>query len=224
MANKQLSNNNLFGIIGLGRFGASVAKELKRNNKEVICLETDENVAKSYRDDFQNLYLVDQTSKATLQEAGIQNCSTVIIAIGKDIEASILITLNVIELGVPNVISKANSTDHGKVLEKIGAKVIFPEVEMGKRLAMSLSNANTLEFLKLSGNFSIAEVELPETFKIQTIRESDFRNKYQVNIIAIIRNEKVIGDISPNTKLIPKDNVVVSGETKAVTEFTKKNK
>ena len=224
MANKQLSNNNLFGIIGLGRFGASVAKELKRNNKEVICLETDENVAKSYRDDFQNLYLVDQTSKATLQEAGIQNCSTVIIAIGKDIEASILITLNVIELGVPNVISKANSTDHGKVLEKIGAKVIFPEVEMGKRLAMSLSNANTLEFLKLSGNFSIAEVELPETFKIQTIRESDFRNKYQVNIIAIIRNEKVIGDISPNTKLIPKDNIVVSGETKAVTEFTKKNK
>ena len=224
MANKQLSNNNLFGIIGLGRFGASVAKELKRNNKEVICLETDENVAKSYRDDFQNLYLVDQTSKATLQEAGIQNCSTVIIAIGKDIEASILITLNVIELGVPNVISKANSKDHGKVLEKIGARVIFPEVEMGKRLAMSLSNANTLEFLKLSGNFSIAEVELPETFKSQTIKESNFRSKFQVNIIAIIRDEKVIGDISPSTKLIAKDNVVVSGETNAITEFTKKNK
>jgi len=223
MANKQLNNNNLFGIIGLGRFGASVAKELKRNNKEVICLETDENVAKSYRDDFQNLYLVDQTSKATLQEAGIQNCSTVIIAIGKDVEASILITLNVIELGVPNVISKANSKEHGKVLEKIGARVIFPEVEMGKRLAMNLSNANTLEFLKLSGNFSIAEVELPDGFKSQTIKESNFRSKFQVNIIAIIRDEKVIGNISPLTKLIAKDNIVVSGNTDAITEFTKKN-
>jgi len=217
------NNKNLFGVIGLGRFGAAVAMELKRNKKEVICIETDENVAKAYRDEFENLFICDQTNKATLQEAGIQNCNTVVIAIGKDVEASILITLTVIEMGVPNVISKANSKEQGKVLEKIGAKVVFPEVEMGQRLAMNLSNANTLEFLRLSGNFSIAEVELSENFKPQTIKESDFRNKYQVNIIAIIREEKIIADVCAITELKPKDNIVVTGDAKAITDFTKKN-
>ncbi|NMD42301.1 MAG: TrkA family potassium uptake protein, partial [Firmicutes bacterium] len=102
-----------FGVIGLGRFGMALAEKLAENGKEVLALDTNENKVRLIQDMVQQAFVISQLDKATLAEAGIQNCGTVIICIGEQVEASILTTLNVIEMGVPRVIAKANSAEHG---------------------------------------------------------------------------------------------------------------
>ncbi|MEG1500689.1 MAG: TrkA family potassium uptake protein, partial [Clostridiales bacterium] len=128
-----------FGIIGLGRFGLALAETLARMGKEIVVLDSHEDKIKMVQDKVSYGFVAKRLDKATLSEAGIQNCQTVIICIGEEVEASILATLNVIELGVPQVIAKAISYDHGKVLSKIGAKVVYPERDMAVRLANMLT-------------------------------------------------------------------------------------
>ena len=114
-----------FGVIGLGRFGFSLAETLADNGKEVLVLDNNESKVRQIQDKVQQAFVITQPDKSTLEEAGIQNCGTVIVCIGEHVEASILTTLNVIELGVPRVIAKAISAEHGRVLQKIGAEVVY---------------------------------------------------------------------------------------------------
>lgn len=106
-----------FGVIGLGRFGMALAEKLAENGKEVLALDTNENKVRLIQDMVQQAFVISQLDKATLAEAGIQNCGTVIICIGEQVEASILTTLNVIEMGVPRVIAKANSAEHSNTCQ-----------------------------------------------------------------------------------------------------------
>ncbi|HHT96373.1 MAG TPA: TrkA family potassium uptake protein [Clostridiales bacterium] len=147
-----------FGIIGLGRFGYALASKLAQANKEVLVLDSSEIKIKQIRNLTDNAFVVDSLNRETLEQAGIKNCGTVIVCIGENIEASILTTLNVIELGVPRVIAKAMSFEHGKVLEKIGAEVIYPEFDMAMRLAERLISSKVLEFIMLSNDMTISEV------------------------------------------------------------------
>ncbi len=217
------NDKNAFGIIGLGRFGTALAIELAKAKKNVIVLDIDEDKLTAVKDYITHAHIVNGINKTVLEESGISHCGTVIVCIGKDIESNILATLNVIESKVPRVIAKAMSDDHGRVLEKIGAEVIFPEVDSGVRLAKSLSTLRTLDFLELEDGISITEVSLSSAFDGKTIGELNFRSKYHLNVIAISREEKTIVNIDANVILKELDDLVVIGNNDDIASFTKAN-
>lgn len=208
-----------FGVIGLGRFGFALAQTLAESGKEVLVLDINESKIKQIQDKVQQAFVVSQLDKATLEEAGIQNCATVIVCIGEHVEASILTTLNVIELGVPRVISKAISAEHGRVLQKIGAEVVYPEKDRAIRLANSLSRLGAMDFLDLSSEYVISEIRLNDKLQGKTIRELDFRKEFNLNIIAIIRENETVAEIQPDFKLNASDVMVVIGKKDNVTKL-----
>ncbi len=208
-----------FGVIGLGRFGYALAKTLSDNGKEVLVLDNNESKVKQIQDKVQQAFVIDQLDKSTLEEAGIQNCGTVIVCIGEHIEASILTTLNVIELGVPRVIAKAISAEHGRVLQKIGAEVVYPEKERAIRLANSLTTPRALDYIDLSNQYAISEIRLTEKLHGKTIFELNFRKKFGLNIIAIVRGNETIIEITPDLQLNTNDWIAVVGTKDSIIKF-----
>lgn len=214
---------NAFGIIGLGRFGLALALELTKAGKQVIVLEIEAEKLDAIKDQIENIYPVKTITAEVLEESGISHCHTAIVCIGKDIESNILVTMSLVELGIPRVIAKATSTNHGKVLERIGAEAVFPEVEMGTRLAHSLISTGTLEFLELCEDFSIANIMLSPSFANQNVAQVNLRKRFHLNIIVVIRNEKAISEISPELVLKEGDILVVGGANEAIKKFERAN-
>ncbi len=212
-----------YGIIGLGKFGLSLALALTEAGKDVIVLEIEEEKLDAVKDKLSNLYPVTSITQDVLRESGVAHCGTVIICIGKDLESNILATMNALELKIPRVIAKASSVDHGRVLEKIGAEAIYPEVDMGVRLAHSLVSTGTLDFLELCDDFSIANIYISESFVDQTIEELNIRKKYHLNIIVVLRDDKAISEITPDLVLKTEDILVVGGTNDAIKKFEKAN-
>ena len=201
-----------FGIIGLGRFGFSLAETLANAGKEVLVLDNNESKIKQIRHLTENAFVVGPLDKETLEDAGIQNCGTVIVCIGEKIDVSILTTLNVISMGVPRVIAKAISHEQGLVLEKLGAEVIYPESDMAIRLANRLIYANTLDSIELTGDIAIAELKLTSKLANQTVLQANLRKKYNLNIIALEQNGKTTTEITPDNILKENDKMVVVGK------------
>ncbi len=201
-----------FGVIGLGRFGFALAETLAENGKEVLVLDMNGSKIKQIQDKVQQAFVVSQLDKPTLEEAGIQNCATVIVCIGEQVEASILTALNVIELGVPRVIAKAISTEHGRVLQKIGAEAVYPERDRAIRLANSLSRSGAMDFLDLSSEHVISEMRLNDKFHGKSVMELDLRKKFNLNIIAVVRGNETIVEVHPDLKLNASDVIVVIGK------------
>lgn len=201
-----------YGIIGLGRFGTALALELAEVNSEVMVLDADEEKIKMMRNFTENVYIVKSLDKETLRETGIQNCDIVVVCIGDKIDVSILTTLNVINLGVPHVISKATSVEQGEILAKLGAEVVYPERDMAVRLAKRLISNRVFNLLELSKEVEISELKLTERFAGKTVQESNFRRKYGVNVIAIEETENLITDIYPDYVLTAGDTLVVIGK------------
>lgn len=214
---------NAFGIIGLGRFGLALALELTKAGKQVIVLEIEAEKLDAIKDQIENIYPIKTITAEVLEESGISHCHTVIVCIGKDIESNILVTMSLVELGIPRVIAKATSTNHGKVLERIGAEAVFPEVEMGTRLAHSLVSTGTLEFLELCEDFSIANIMLSSSFSNQNVAQVNLRKRFHLNIIVVIRNDKAISEIGPELVLLEGDVLVVGGSNEAIKKFERAN-
>ena len=175
-----------FVVIGLGRFGTAVATELCALGHEVLAIDgTEENVQK-VAESVTHAVTGDARDPAVLRALGVRNYDCAVVAVGDDVGNSALITLNLKELGVKQVICKAQSHVHRKVLEKIGAdRVVFPEHEMGVKLAHGLSGSNVLNFIELSEDFGIVEIAAPKAWLYHTIKELDVRARHQVNIIAV---------------------------------------
>lgn len=179
-----------FAVIGLGRFGSSVAKALAEKGHEVMVIDQNEDFIRDMMDVVAKAVCLDATDEKALKAVGVQGVDVAICAIGADIEASILVTLLLKELGVPVIICKAVSEQHKKVLLKIGAtKVIQPEQDMGARVANALTaiDDRILEHIDLPGDASILEFVPPREFVGKTLREINVREKHGVNIIAIKR-------------------------------------
>ena len=208
-----------FGIIGLGRFGFALAKTLLEAGKEVLIIDNNENKIKQIRNLTENALIAGDLSKETLEETGIQNCDTVIVCIGEKIEASILTTLNIINMGVPRVIAKAMSYEQGSVLEKIGAEVIYPESDMGVRLGNKLLRSRALDFIELRDDITISELKISSKIAGQTVAELDIRKKFKLNIIAIEREEKTLIEITPDCILKENDSIVVIGKKQSISKF-----
>lgn len=209
----------LYAVIGLGRFGFALAKRLAESGKDLIVIDQSETVINDAVAFTDNAYLMADLSKENLRNVGIQNCDTVIIGIGGDLAVSILTTMIVLQLGVPHVIAKALTEEQGSVLEKIGAEVVYPEREMGIRLANRLLAPRVMEYIALNDDISITEISIPESAQEMTVQEMNVRQRYGLNIIALKRGEEVTVNITPQTVLRAPDILAVVGRHDQVNRF-----
>lgn len=209
-----------FAIIGCGRFGSAIAKTLYDLDNEVLVVDRDPDTIQSISDYVTHAIEADIMEESVVYELGLSNFDVVIIAIGSDLEASATATLAAKELGVRHVISKAQTDLHGKILKKIGAdKVIFPERDMGERVAHNLASSNILDYIQVSPDFSILEITSLKDWHNKTISELKLRNNYGINVIAIKRNAEVIPSPGPDFKINNFDIVVIIGSKEDIKEI-----
>lgn len=179
-----------FVIIGLGRFGTSIARALTAKNFEVLAMDRSEEKVKEIEEVVSQAVVVDATDEKALKELGIKEFDTAIVSIGENIEDSIMVTLLLKELGVKQVIVKANNDLHAKILQKVGAdRIVFPEKEMGEKLAESLASPRIFDYIELSTEYSILEIVASKKFCDKTLSELKLREKYGVSVIAIKRKK-----------------------------------
>jgi len=203
-------NKKQFIVIGLGRFGNSVAETLYSLGNDVLAVDHDEEVVQNISEKVTHAVQVDANDENSLRALGIRNFDCAVISIGSDIQSSILATLLVKELGVKHVVAKATNALHAKVLYKIGAnRVVFPERDMGIMVAHNLVSSNILDYIELSPDYSIAEVVSPEEWHNKTIRELNVRARYGINVMAIKRNNDI--NVSPEAgSVIESGDVIVA--------------
>ena len=216
---RKKNGNELVGIIGTGRFGMAVAEELLARGRDVIAIDKDPAMLRKLTNTNADIFVINDMSMESLMETGIQEADTVIIGIGKDIENSILATLNVIEMGVKRVIAKVISDDHAKILYKLGAEVVFPEIEIGRRTALRLCENLAEDILPLSDEFSILQMKTPDALDGKSVGEIGIRSKYGISLIAAVKDGKASGNIGPDTVLLKDETIVLSGSNKSLDRF-----
>jgi trk system potassium uptake protein TrkA len=177
-----------FAVIGLGRFGSSIARALSEMNFEVLAIDKDESLVKAMENKVSQAVVMDATDEKALRELGIQEFDTAIVSMGETIEDSIMITLTLKEMGVRQVIVKAHNDLHSRILKKVGAdRITIPEREMAEKLAQSLASPKIFEFIEVSDTHSIIEMVVPKRFVNKTLNDLELREKYKVSVIAIRR-------------------------------------
>jgi trk system potassium uptake protein TrkA len=177
-----------FAVIGLGRFGYSVAETLIKKGYEVLAIDSDEAKIEAVSDFATYAVQCDATDERALKAVSVQNVDVAVVSIGENIEASILIVMTLKELGVKEIIAKAVTRLHGKILTNMGvSEVIYPERDAAVRLAHRLIAPNVLEYLELAQGYSIEEIEVPGQFVGKPLKEASIRTTYGINVIAIKR-------------------------------------
>jgi len=213
-----------FIVIGLGRFGSAVATTLVELGHEVLGVDNDEERVNDLKDKITQAVQADITEERALTELGVKNFDAAIVSIATDLETSILVTMMLKEMGLKYIIAKAQSALHGKVLEKIGVdKIVFPERDMGRRIARSLIIPNIKDYIELEPDYSVIEIEALPEFVDKALSELDLRNKYGINVLAIKRDDSF--NISPQAKDVIKkgDFLIVIGETKKINKLAGKS-
>jgi trk system potassium uptake protein len=209
-----------FAVIGLGRFGSSVAEYLSELGYEVLAVDDNAQRVQDISHVVTHAVTADSTDEEAMSALGIRNFDVVVIAIGQDIQSSILTTLILKDLGVPYIIVKAQNELHGKVLNKIGAdKVVFPERDMGLRVAHHLISPNILEHLELSVDYSIVEMKVPVSMIGKNLKQLDIRLKYNCNVLAVKKNGEM--NITPRAdeSLVSDDVLVIVGKNDHLTKL-----
>ena len=209
-------------VVGLGRFGSEVARQLYACGCEVLAIDIVNELVQQISADVTHAVVGDSRDKEVLKMLGVGEFDCAVVAIGDDLAASVLVTMNLKELGVPYLVCKAHDDVHRRVLEKLGAdQVVIPEQENAARLAKSLSSPNLLDYIELSEDYSIIELPAPKSWIDKTLRDLNVRAKLGVNILAVRRDGKM--DISPAADFSFRDGdvVVVLGDTKALNTVQK---
>lgn len=212
-----------FVVLGLGRFGSSLARTLYGLGYDVLAVDEMEEAVQEISESVTHAVQADATDESILRSLGLRNFDVAIVAIGSNIQSSILISMIVKELGVKHVVAKAQSELHAKLLYKIGVdRVVFPERDMGIRLAHNLVSSNVLDFIELSSDYSIVEMAALDEWQGKTLKDLDFRRKYGLNVIAIKRNGEM--NVSPRAeeKIEENDVLVVIGDNERITRLEKK--
>ncbi len=175
-----------FAVIGMSSFGYYLCKFMAERGFYVLAIDNDEVKINRVKDFVQKAVIADATDKETLERLGLGDFDGVVVSLGDRIDASILVTLYLRQLGVDEIIAKAITEDHGKILDLIGATtVLFPEKDMAYRLAHSLDNVNVLDYIPLTSDVSIIEMAPPSSFLGKTLAELDLRRKYRVQVLMI---------------------------------------
>ena len=216
MFGKSKVEKQSYGIVGLGRFGTALAKELGKAGADLLVIDHNEEKVRELREYTDNAIVVKSLDKKSLEETGIQNCDVAVVCIGEHMESSILTTLNLVDLGIPKVISKATSIEHGEILRRLGAEVVYPERDMAVRLAKRLEISRLLDFIQLSEKVNITKFLAPDKFVGKTVQEVNLRARFGMNIIAIVNGPDVIETVSPDYVFRAGDAVIVSGSQENV--------
>ena len=199
-------------VIGIGRFGKSVARTLYENNKTVLAIDENEEVIQQIIDNqlVGDAVVLNATDENALKKVINNDFDTAFVCIGTDIQSSILITVTLKELGITKIICKARTEKQGKVLEKIGADiVVYPEKEMGEALAKKVMNPKLTDYFRFSEEYNIFEIEAPAEFIGKNLKELDLRNRYEMNIIGIKQGKENL-NISPHSgTVIEKGNILL---------------
>ena len=210
-----------FAVIGIGRFGESLARELIRMGHKVLAIDVNEERVNDAVHYATRAVQADAMDPQVLKTLGIRKFEAVIVAIGENIQSNILTTLVLKELGVKKVISKANNAMHGKVLEKIGTDtVIYPERDMAVKLARSLVSQNFLEQIQLSTDYSIIELFTPSAFIDKTLKEIGLRKNLRVTVLATRRGDNIIVVPVPEATMRQGDILVVLGHNDDLEKLT----
>jgi len=204
-----------FAVIGIGRFGFSVAKTLCQLGHQVLAVDVNEDHIKMAASYVTHSVQADTTDERALSQLGIRNFDYVIISMGDDIRASILTTVICKEQGAKYIIAKASDDLHAKLLYKTGAdKVVQPETEAGIRLAKSLVSENIIDYLELSDEYSVHEIRIPKNWVGKTLAALDIRAKYDVTVIAVRREADIKVTLDPNDQLLAGDVIIMIGSNK----------
>lgn len=191
VSRRRKTRGKQFAVIGLGRFGSSLATTLSAMGNEVLAIDQSEEVIQEMANYVTHAVQADATDETAMRSLGIRNVDVAIVSIG-DLQPSILATLIVKDLGIPFIVCKAVSEVHGKVLGKLGAdQIVFPERDMGSRVAHNLVSGNIIDYIELSPDYSIVEVIAKEEFLDKSLKKIDLRAKYGINVIAVKRGDEI---------------------------------
>ena len=208
-------------ILGLGRFGRALARTLVEMGHDVMGVDANEAVVEKMAPVLTNCVQADVMDEQTLLSLGVTNFDIVVVGIGNsDMQASIFTTLMLKEMGVEHVVCKVSSNKHARILLKLGAdRVVYPERDLGMRFAHSIAQSDVLEFIELSEEYSMMEINAPKYLIGKSLKESDVRSKYNINIVAIKRGKKIMVNPSPDAVLEQGDVLLAIGETQALTKL-----
>lgn len=207
-------NKKQFVVVGLGRFGKSVAETLYDMGNDVLVIDMNADIIQDISNSVTHAVQMDATDENALRTLGLSNFDVAVVTIGSNIQASVMVTLLIKELGVKYIIAKGHSDLHAKVLYKIGAdRVILPEKDMGIRVAHNLVSSNILDYIELSPDYSIIEIDTPKCWHNRTLKELNLRSKFGINIMALKSENDV--NVSPQAEdlIIPGDILVAIGST-----------
>lgn len=211
-----------FAVIGLGRFGGSICEELSIEGMDVLAIDINQQKINEFKNIASHAVIADSTDESVLKDLGINNIDHVIVAIGDNIQASILTTVILTDLNVKKITVKAQNDYHEKILKRIGADhVVHPERDMGRRLAHSLISSNILDYLELSEDHSMVEVKAGKNLVGKTLIELDIRANYGCNVVAIRRGKQMNVSPSAEDKLREDDVLVVIGADVDIYKFEK---
>ena len=214
MANKQ------FVVLGLGRFGHSVAKTLYALGNDVLAIDMDGDLVQEISDSVTHAVQLDATHENALRSLGLRNFDVAVVTIGSNIQASVMATLLVKELGVKYIIAKGHSDLHAKVLYKIGAdRVVLPEKDMGVRVAHNLVSASIVDYIELSPDYSIMEIQALDEWDGKTLDELRLRSKYGINVMAIKNGDEINLTPSAQDKVNAKDVIVAIGSAEDLSKL-----
>lgn len=208
-----------FLVIGAGRFGSSVARSLYKQGHDVMVMDNDEEKVQQYSNEVTNAVKADASSESCLEAIDVKHFDTVVLAIGDDMQASIMAAILLIELKAKRIVAKARTELHGKVLDKVGVnQVVFPERDMGQKLARSLIAPTIIDMIELSDDYSVVEVNAPENMVGKSLKQINLRARYGISIIALRRNNGNKTIISPVAEeIINKEDIIVAiGENRCL--------
>lgn len=213
-----------FVVIGLGMFGRMVATSLAREGQAVLAIDNNEDEVARMAADLDAVVRADATDESALRELQLERMSCAVVAIGAEsMEASILATALLRQIGVPRIVARSLSELHARVLRAVGAhEVVSPEVEMGQRLAYRLSHPNVLDRVELGANTELAELEVPAQYVGKTLVEVDVRRRFDITVVAIQRDGEIIANLRRDEKLGAGEVLVVIGSPDAVARFAAK--
>jgi len=202
-----------FVVVGLGRFGASVATTLAENGHDVLAIDCDPEKVQAISGDVTHAVEADATDEEALKTLGVRNFDVAVVSIGDNVSANILCTLILKELNLPYVIVKAPDTLHGKVLTKVGAdRVVYPERDMGSRIAQNLISSNVLDYIEFAPEYGVIEILASDNMVGRTLKELELRASFDVNVMAIKRGDQLYISPGAEDKIEAGDKLVLMGK------------
>jgi trk system potassium uptake protein len=219
LAESNIQKGDSVVVIGLGRFGTSVARSLVASGHEVLAIDAREEVVQDLAHELPHVVKADSTELKALQQLSVTDFSHAVVGIGANLEASVLTVLNLAQVGVKDIWAKANSPQHGRIAERVGAHhVIYPEADMGERVA-HLVTGQMMDFIEFDDGFAIAKTRAPMETQNKTLAKSNVRTRHGITVVGIKRRHQDFIHAQPETEIKPGDHLIVAGPTPLIEKF-----